>query len=89
MKPNKEGVYSWLDDDGVVQNVHVLNVNSNFIGEKQWLRVYYMGGYYNVHDEEIGTPDEEYCKSEWPDRWVGYVGPLFDENNNLRAGYGV
>jgi hypothetical protein len=77
MKPNKEGIYKWIDNDGIEQEVHVLDVSKPYnIEGKPWLRVYYQGGYYNVHDECVGTEDEPYCKSEWPDRWGEYVGPI-------------
>lgn len=82
MKPDKEGLWEWTDDNGNVRVVNVIDVGY----ESPWLRVYYLGGYYNVHDECIGTPDEEYSKAEWPDRWGRYLGTL--ESIPLEETYG-
>lgn len=81
MKPNKVGLWEWTNDGGEVITVPVVDVGGN-IGV-QWFRVYYRGGYYNVNDEEIGTPDEEYSKAEWPDRWGNYVGVIDFELERL------
>ena len=74
MKPDKEGLWEWIDDDGKVQIVNVINVAKEL--NDVWLRVYYLGGYYNVYDNWIGTEDEDFGISEWPDRWGRYVGIL-------------
>ena len=66
MKPNKAGLWEWVNDDGKTVVVDVCNCGTL---NKPWLRVYYAGGYYNVHDEGVGTWEEEFCKAEWPDRW--------------------
>ena len=74
MKPDKEGLWEWIDDDGKTQIVNVINVAKEL--NDVWLRVYYLGGYYNVYDNWIGTKDEDFGISEWPDRWGRYVGIL-------------
>lgn len=72
MKPNEPGIWEWFDEDGTKRLVEVVNVCSQV--EDQWLRVYWWGGYYNVNDEAMGTPDEPFMKAEWPDRWGNRVG---------------
>lgn len=74
MRPNKEGIWEWFDENGKKQLVSVINVGKD--EDTVWFRVYYLGGYYNVNDEWIGTVDEEFGKSEWPDRWGKYVCEL-------------
>ena len=74
MKPWKEGIWEWFDESGTKQLVNVINVGKDV--NTTWLRVYYGGNYYNVHDEWIGTEDEDFGKSEWPDRWGCYVSEL-------------
>lgn len=74
MKPNKEGIWEWYDETGKKQLVSVINVGKEV--DNCWLRVYYLGGYYNVHDNWVGTEDEEFGKAEWPDNWGNYVGDL-------------
>ena len=74
MKPDKEGLWEWIDDDGKTQIVNVINVAKEL--NDVWFRVYYLGGYYNVYDNWIGTEDEDFGISEWPDRWGRYVGTL-------------
>lgn len=64
-KPNKPGIWQWYDETGVARLVDVVDVFGN-VGA-MWLRVYFWGGYYDVHDSE----DRE---AEWPDRWGSYVG---------------
>lgn len=82
MKPDKEGMWEWFSESGEKQVVPVLNVSKE-LGEV-YLRVYFRGGYYNVHDEGIGEPDESFCKAEWPDRWGKRVGDLsFGGNGSL------
>ena len=74
MKPNREGMWEWYDENGIKTIVPVIDCGNPI--DTVWLRVYHLGGYYNVNDEAIGTPDEPYCKAEWPDRWGNYVGEL-------------
>ena len=74
MKPDKEGLWEWIDDDGKTQIVNVINVAKEL--NDVWFRVYYLGGYYNVYDNWIGTEDEDFGISEWPDRWGRYVRTL-------------
>jgi hypothetical protein len=73
MKPNKEGIWEWFDDQGVKRLVDVANVEFDK-SRPPYLRVCFWGGYYNVHDECVGTWEEEYNKAEWPDRWGSFVG---------------
>lgn len=74
MKPNKEGMWVWYDANGDKMIIPVIDCGKKI--NVIWFRVYFEGGYYNVNDEFIETPDEPYSKSEWPDRWGEYVGPL-------------
>lgn len=74
MKPNKEGLWEWFDESGKMQIVNVINVGKEL--DTLWLRVYYLGVYYNVHDEWVGTEDEDFGNAEWPDRWGNYLGVL-------------
>ena len=41
MKPDKEGLWEWIDDDGKTQIVNVINVAKEL--NDVWLRVYYLG----------------------------------------------
>lgn len=68
-RPDQSGVWEWFDENGVKQLVEVFDVASSFC-KKQWLRVYFRGGYYNVNDED------QFCKTEWPDRWGKFIGPI-------------
>jgi hypothetical protein len=61
MKPNREGIWEWIDEDGQKRLVVVYNALKT-VG-RQFLRVYWWGGYYNVDDP-----------SEWPERWGKYIG---------------
>jgi hypothetical protein len=70
MKPDKEGIWEWFDDDGTKRLVSVFNVESN-PSFPPYLRVSWWGGYYSIDDEpNLGF------KTEWPDRWGNYVGPV-------------
>ena len=72
MKPNKEGIWEWFEEDGTKRLVSVCNVGVDTI-----LRVAWWGGYYRVNDEpDPNHPEhDEHNKAEWPDRWGNYVGP--------------
>jgi hypothetical protein len=74
MKPDKEGIFEWFDDHGNKRLVMVINIGDD-LGE-HWFRVFWWGGYYNVNDEAIGTPEEDMAKAEWPDRWGNFVGEI-------------
>ncbi len=64
-KPSWAGVWQWYDERGQIRLVHVCDVGFGV----PYLRVYFWGGYYDVHDGG-GTP------AEWPDSWGDYVGPI-------------
>ena len=87
----EEYIEGWVEARGHKQLVEVIDVSTDlrkfYPNEPVYLRVYFWGGYYNVNDDAVGTPEEEYCKAEWPDRWGEYVGP----NRSLpeKALYGV
>jgi hypothetical protein len=74
MKPDKEGIYEWFEEDGTKRLVSVCNVAAKLGGV--CLRVYWWGGYYRVNDEhDPDHPEHDvYNKAEWPDRWGNYVG---------------
>lgn len=75
MKPDKEGIWEWFDENGTKRLVDVCNVDKP-IGQV-CLRVYWWGGYYNVNDEhDTDNPEfDKYMVAEWADRWGNYVGP--------------
>jgi hypothetical protein len=75
MKPDKAGIWEWIDNDGSIKLVYVCNVAAD-AEDRPWLRVFFAGGYYNVHDECVGTWEEKFMKSEWPDRWGKFVAKL-------------
>lgn len=67
MKPDKEGIWEWVDHHGKTQLVAVYNVSSPL--NDVHLRVGWWGGYYDVD-------------GEWPDTWgkfVGEIGSVPDE----------
>lgn len=66
MKPDKEGIWEWFDEDGNKRLVSVCNVAAK-LGEV-YLRVYWWGGYYSIEADERRA-------AEWPDRWGNYIGP--------------
>jgi len=83
MKPDKEGIWEWFEEDGTKRLVSICNVGTP---DKPCLRVYWWGGYYNVHDlvddlygkvGDMWTVVEKnvFHAAEWPDRWGNYVGP--------------
>lgn len=87
MKPNREGIWEWFEEDGTKRLVHVCDVAKDLRqenpDEKPYFRVYWWGGYYNINDEEVGTSHEQCTKAEWPDRWgnfVGEIGSVKDED---------
>ncbi len=63
MTPDKAGIWEWFEEDGTTRLVCVCVIGKN------WLKVYWWGGYYNVNDDVDS-------RTEWPDRWGKYVGPL-------------
>ena len=79
MKHDTNGIWEWFDEDGTKRLVEVIDVCEGLI--PQYLRVYFSGGYYNVHDEhDPENPEyDEYTKAEWPDRWGNRVA----DNNGL------
>ena len=85
MKPDKEGIWEWFDEEGTKHLVDVVNVEHDFRYPK-YLRVNWGGGYYNINDESIGEIDEIHCKSEWPDRWGNYVGTRDEVEESLIYG---
>jgi hypothetical protein len=62
MKPNKPGIWEWFEEDGTKRLVCVCCLG------KDWLRVYWWGGYYSVN------PEPETPGLEWPDRWGSFIG---------------
>ncbi len=78
MKPDKEGIWEWFEEDGTKRLVDVCNVASK--SNDVYLRVYWWGGYYNVNDEhDPEAPQyDHHLKAEWPDRWGNYVGQQND-----------
>jgi hypothetical protein len=78
MKPDREEIWEWFDEDGTKRLVHVCNVGIDV----PYLRVYWWGGYYNVNDEHDPEAPEydHHIKAEWPDRWGNYVGPVSSVN---------
>jgi len=76
MKPNREGIWEWFEDDGTKRLVHVCDVGKK-VG-MSYLRVYWWGGYYNVNDRHDPEHPEydHHTKAEWPDQWGNYVGPI-------------
>lgn len=75
MKPTTEGVYEWFDDKGTKRLVEVIDASMGD-DEKPYLRVYFDGGYYNVHDQhDPEHPEYDWAtKAEWPDRWGKRIG---------------
>jgi hypothetical protein len=82
MKPDREGIWEWFDEDGNRRLVEVFDVMKKIPGHKPYLRVYWWGGYYNVNDE---VDDLYNCKgevvekdvvdeAEWTDNWGDRVG---------------
>ena len=70
MKPDREGIWEWFEEDGTRRLVAVCNCGvPNGI---PYLRVAWWGGYYNVNDEFVGAGELSH-KAEWPDRWGKYV----------------
>ena len=78
MKPNRQGIWEWFEEDGTKHLVYVCNAMKNIPHSVPWLRVYWWGGYYNVNDEhDPETPQyDKYTKAEWPDRWGKFVNEL-------------
>lgn len=76
MKPNKSGVWEWIDDNGIKRLMAVYNVLANCPNAKPYWRVYFWGGYYNINDEtDPCDPNGNNCnKQEWSDRWGNFVG---------------
>ncbi len=76
MKPDKEGIWEWFEEDGTKRLMYVCNVGGPL--PEHYLRVYWWGGYYNISDDP--GVDDKYGpipgKAEWPDRWGNYIGPL-------------
>ena len=80
MKPDREGIFEWFDENGIKRFAHVCNVGH----KTQYLRVYWKGSYYNVNDEvdDLYTLDGKLVEknhvvpAEWPDRWGNFVGNL-------------
>ena len=73
--PDREGVWEWYDETGRLLHVSVCDVGVK--GVFVWLRVYYLGGYYNIEDSLMAAPDDEHFdKCEWPERWGGFVCTL-------------
>ncbi len=74
MKPNKDGIWEWFDENNKKHLVAVCNCGSETI---PYLRVYWWGGYYNVHYLPVDPecPNDPFCKAEWADKWGNYVGP--------------
>lgn len=64
-KPDKPGIWQWYEDDGTERLVCVYDVGFGL----PYLRVFWWGGYYDVHDGGDRL-------AEWPDRWGEYVGPI-------------
>lgn len=91
MKPDREGIWEWFDDDGTKRLVEVFDVAAKLrevTGHaEQYLRVYWWGGYYNVNDEVedlvncagVVVERNHINPAEWPDRWGNRVG----DNNSL------
>ena len=50
-KPNNAGIWEWIDDNGVIQPVEVVNVLLNCPDCPPFWRVYSKGSYYNIYDE--------------------------------------
>ena len=73
MKPDKPGIWEWFNLKGERKLVEVFNCNSK-LDPYLILRVFWNGGYYNVHDESVGTIYEQYEKAEWPDNWGKRIG---------------
>ena len=92
MKPDKDGIWEWFEEDGTKRLVHVCNVAAK-LGEVR-LRVAWWGGYYDVHDRiedtyKSGTggkwvvaEKDVHYEAEWPDRWGKYVGPSESVNRD-------
>lgn len=74
MKPDREGIWEWFEEDGTKRHVVVYNVGK-LLGTL-YLRVYWWGGYYNVNDEPEDPGYEWASKAEWPDRWGNFVAKL-------------
>lgn len=75
MKPDKPGIWEWYNSKGELKLVGVHDVGY-FI---PLLRVYWWGGYYNVHEDVEGkkrNPNDPHMNAEWPDSWGKYVGEL-------------
>lgn len=74
MKPDKEGIWEWFEEDGTKRLVAVCNVSKPL--KEVFLRVYWWGGYYNVNDEhDPEAPQyDHHMEAEWPDRWGKFVG---------------
>lgn len=82
MKPDREGIWEWFDEDGNRRLVEVFNVMKNIPGHRPYLRVYWWGGYYNVNDEVTNLYDCQgnivekniVDEAEWTDSWGVRVG---------------
>ena len=68
-RPTKPGVYEWYDEHGNVRLVDVVNVWERCGANKQWLRVIWWGGYYDVTPDTDGIPG-----NDWPNRWGRFMG---------------
>lgn len=75
MKPDREGIWEWFEEDGTKRLVAVFNIEPD-ASRSPYFRVYWWGGYYNVNDEhDPEAPEYDHLtKAEWPDRWGNYVG---------------
>jgi len=80
MKPDKDGIWEWFEEDGTKRLVHVCDVAGKLMEEfgQKYLRVCWWGGYYNVNDEhDPEAPEHDHLlEAEWPDKWGNYVGPI-------------
>lgn len=75
MKPDKEGIWEWFEEDGTRRLMSVFDVSKNIQAingiEPVYLRVYWWGGYYDVNSNDNDAM--------WPDRWGKWIG----ENGTL------
>lgn len=79
MKPDREGIWEWVDSNAVKHLVVVVDVGS---AEKPHLRVYWWGGYYDVHDNPNEPSGSPFRYAQWPDSWGNFIGEANSIPNN-------
>lgn len=78
MKPTSSGIYEWFDHTGKKRLVEVVDVSRGML--PPYLRVYFNGSYYNVHDEhDPECPQFDHLtKAEWADKWGSRIANNFE-----------